>query len=95
MKEILRAVDGPPALKASAHEMVCVMEDIAIVRAVRNAPFEDALYTGAILSPDGWRRTACYSASAWSAMLTTLGHKHLGPNSQFGYFASRMLNPEP
>ena len=88
-KEILAATDGRPG--GAKHEILCVLDDIAVLKAYQKPPFEDAHFTGALRTEKGWRRTSHYAASAEKALLDTMGYKHGGPNSQFGNFAAKAL----
>ena len=88
---ILEEIDGNRRPNWSAHSVVAVMGDIAVLKATHKPSFEDAQYTGSIKKDGKWRHTSRYNSSADTAMLDTLGVKHSGPNSQFGEFARKML----
>lgn len=88
--EITKAANGSGKTK---HEVIGVIGGIAVLEAYSHAPFPDSPFTGAVKEGGGeWRRTSYYHTSADRALLHTLGYSHEGANSQFGEFASRMLN---
>jgi hypothetical protein len=90
---ILLEADYRKSPTGTRHEVVCVMEGVAILRAHINPSFPNATYTGSILMQDGaWRKTSHYYSCADAAMLGTLGVKWEGCNSRFDSYAQRMLN---
>jgi len=73
--------------------VIGVIEGVAVLEYTYNAPFENAVYTSAFKNEKGeWQKTHNCCATGEEALLYALGEKHLGSNSQFPFFATRMLD---
>jgi hypothetical protein len=99
---ILIAVDYRPRdhtirHRGSFHEVVGVIEEVAVCKCVRNLPFKDCPFTAVIKKDGEWENTSCYEDSTAAAFLMGLGYLHAGHNSNFAFFAKRMLgiNKQP
>lgn len=95
--EILAAINNNNTPRHNeAYEIIGVITGIAVLKEISSKPtFPNELFTAAIQDKNGnWRRTGVFSATAENCLLNSLGIKFEGPNSQFGYYAARMLNAE-
>lgn len=88
---ILAAADPTPGPRSTKHEVIGVIGDLAICFAWHLPPFKDAAYTGVLLKDGQWKKTSHYYATADTALLGLLGHKHEGSNGRFGQYAAVML----
>jgi hypothetical protein len=94
IETILVTVDYRPRLpsgRGSRHEVLAIIDGVAVCKCIHNAPFSDAIYTAAILKGNTWRNTCVYEDSASAAFLEGLKQMRLGPNSDFTFLAKRML----
>ncbi len=75
------------------HQVVVIIEDIAIVENYSNSDFPHAPFTMSLKNKETgkWRHSSHYFGSVDEAILGAMGHKYLGQNSQFADFASKML----
>jgi len=72
------------------HTVVGIINDIAVVQEI-SPTFPEAPYTISLEKGGKWCSTEQYYNSIDQALLGALGHKYHGPNSQFEFFAMKML----
>ena len=73
-----------------AHSIVFIAEDIAVL--IDDKPtWPEAPFTFALKKADEWKHSNSYYASHEIAYLAALSEKHIGADSDFALFASRIL----
>lgn len=87
-KEILQA-ENSNGKHSSRGYVVGTIDDIAIVKT------NNDLYAPMVRKIDGWRRVGKHYPSNHLAVLGAIGYFYDGLNSQFDYYAMRMLNISP
>lgn len=74
------------------HQVVFIANDIAIIENHANPTYPDSPFTFALKMDEAWHGRGNYYPTIEHAYLGALGEKHQGLNSQFAYFAMKMLS---
>lgn len=90
-RRILDAIDTRPA--GTKHEVVSILNRVAVLEAWHKPPFDDARFTVAVRKGHSasWRAYSYYTATAEAAMLNGIAYLNEGANSRAGEYAARIL----